>query len=54
MEFHGRDVHLLDEIVYLGSKTTGGRYMVLNFFMKYIYAQAYNKDYQQSIINKVK
>lgn len=54
MEFHGRDVKFLDDIVDLGSKSIGGRYMVLNFFMKYIYAQAYNKDYQQDIINRIK
>lgn len=28
--------------------------MVFNFFMKYIYTQAYNKDYQQDIINRIK
>lgn len=42
-KFEGRDVQYLDEIVNLGSGSLEGRYIIFNFFMKYIYTMAYNK-----------
>lgn len=45
---------MLDKIIEIGSKSIEGRYTVLNFFTKYIYTMAYNKEYQKSIIDHVK
>jgi hypothetical protein len=45
----GSGLDLLDTIVQSGSASVGGRYTVLNFFMKFLYSSACDSEQKKKI-----